>query len=176
MTRITPLLNAAAFLVLLAASVTAVIGFSRTPDPPQALPAPAPKPASPVGAVKFDHEYHIDKQQIECSVCHHETNARALKMPHKDYFDDFWIDCTICHKSGKTTPGDPQACSTCHHKSPANIADETLSAKVAVHKKCWECHDAGKGEAASKGCVTCHAKAPGAKAAPQASSDSLKKG
>ena len=176
MTRFSSLVKATAFLLLAAVGGIAVIGFRQAPNPQPTAPPQVSRAPSPVGAVKFDHDDHVDKQQIECSVCHHETNARSLKMPHKDYFDDFWIDCTICHKSGRAAPADPQACSACHHKSPANIADETLSAKVAVHKKCWECHDAGKGEAASKGCVLCHTKTAAGTTAPQASSDSSKKG
>ncbi|MHB8838511.1 MAG: cytochrome c3 family protein [Gemmatimonadaceae bacterium] len=176
MTRHPSLAKATAFLLLAAVGGTAIIGGCRAPSPQPTPPAQAGKPPSLVGAVKFDHEYHIDKQQIACPVCHHETTASALTMPHKDYFDDFWIDCTICHKSGKTAPSDPQACSTCHHSSPTGIADETLSAKVVIHKKCWECHDAGRGEAASKGCATCHAKAPHRNAAPPATPNSLKKG
>lgn len=176
MTKRSSVLRATAVLLLVAASGVAVIGFGRAPELQPTPAGQTGKSPSLVGEVKFGHEYHFEELKIECPACHHETNAAALRMPHKDYFDDFWIDCTICHKSDKATPADPQSCATCHHRSPAHIADETLSAKVAIHKKCWECHDAGRGEAASKGCVLCHKKAPDKTTVPPASSDSSKKG
>jgi len=109
-----------------------------------------------IGAVSFKHKYHIEEMEIECQQCHHETNAATLDFPHENYFEDFWIDCTICHhKNGETTLA-AQSCSKCHHAQPAGIADETLSAKVVIHKSCWECHETGKGQEASANCKFCH--------------------
>ncbi len=114
------------------------------------------KSESYVGEVSFKHQEHFDDLEIECETCHHEVNAAKLNFPHENYFEDFWIDCLICHhESGlKTQPA--QACSNCHHTLPENIADETLSSKVVIHKNCWECHEASKGQEASKNCVFCH--------------------
>lgn len=111
---------------------------------------------STLGEVEFPHQFHFEDLEVECQTCHHETNATVLKMPHADYFEDFWIDCRICHKSDSPAVSRPQACSTCHHDSPTDIADETLSAKVVIHKNCWECHELEKGENASRGCSDCH--------------------
>jgi DnaJ-class molecular chaperone len=50
----------------------------------------------------------------------------------------------------------PQACSTCHHSALSDIADQTLSAKVALHRSCWKCHEAQTGEKATAHCSFCH--------------------
>jgi DnaJ-class molecular chaperone len=73
-----------------------------------------------------------------------------------EYFNDLWINCGTCHhKAGAEALG-PQACSTCHHAKNGDIADETLSAKVVIHKNCWSCHEVGTGANASAACKTCH--------------------
>ena len=135
-----------------------------------------------LGTVTFPHLEHIEDYETECVECHHEVNASELKMPHEDYFDDFWIDCEICHvpdgaKPGKENPErenpegrnpagrNPegkhaakkvQKCSQCHKRSVDDLADETLSAKVVVHKSCWSCHETGTGSEASEVCAECH--------------------
>jgi hypothetical protein len=108
------------------------------------------------GEVTFLHRQHFEELEIECEACHHETNAATLEFPHDAYFEDFWIDCKICHSESATAPASPQACSKCHHDSPVNLADETLSAKVVIHKNCWECHGTEKGVDASVNCAFCH--------------------
>lgn len=109
-----------------------------------------------VGEVVFPHLQHAEALEIECAECHHETNAGPIRNVHPEVFDDLWIDCKTCHNG--TQPGllSAQKCSACHHARPSGIADETLSAKVVIHKKCWECHDSGMGVEATKGCATCH--------------------
>ena len=113
-----------------------------------------------IGRVAFPHAMHVDDLGFDCTDCHHETNASKLTMPHEDYFEDFWIDCTICHR-GTRSESRPRSCSMCHHSMPSAIADQTLSAKVFVHRSCWECHDVGAGAAASRECSFCHEKAKG---------------
>lgn len=114
------------------------------------------KSDSCIGQVIFPHDKHVDELGIECKTCHHETNAATLKFPHEDYFDDFWIDCTICHRENKSAVLEPQVCSVCHHTRPEGIADETLSAKVVIHKNCWTCHPVGRGQDSSQKCQFCH--------------------
>lgn len=109
-----------------------------------------------IGPAFFPHGKHARKFAIDCAECHHETNAGPLSFPHQEYFDDFWIDCSICHRDSAVAL-EPQACSTCHHSPNGDIADETLSAKVVIHKNCWSCHDMGTGAKASSACKTCHA-------------------
>lgn len=109
-----------------------------------------------LGDVTFQHRFHFEDLGLECATCHHETEAAALEMPHPEYFEDLWIDCKTCHHESRS-PGEPQECSTCHHPNPFNIADETLSPKVVIHRSCWGCHEVGKGEAASRSCGSCHA-------------------
>jgi len=175
MTTYSSFWKATPFIFLLAAAGVPANGVGGTQSVPQPQRAPGVTSLSFIGEATFDHRLHFENLQIECKACHHETNAAALKMPHTRYFDDFWIDCSICHKSGRTALAKPQSCSMCHHGSPATIADETLSAKVVIHKKCWECHESGRGQKASNGCTTCHVKTP-RDAVPQAPSVSGKKG
>lgn len=106
-----------------------------------------------VGAVVFPHLYHVDELGFECSDCHHETSAAALRIPHPEYFDDFWIDCESCHQGEDLTQ--PQSCGNCHAPS-SEVGDETLSAKVVIHRSCWECHEVGTGAEASSSCAFCH--------------------
>ncbi len=111
---------------------------------------------SPLGPGNFPHDKHVSEFEIECVKCHHETNARPLSIPHQNYFDDMWIDCGTCHHKAGADALSPQACSTCHHSRNGDIADETLSAKVVIHKNCWTCHEVGVGASASAACKTCH--------------------
>jgi len=111
---------------------------------------------SSVGEVTFPHLFHFEELELECIECHHEINAAKLITPHDEYFDDFWIDCNICHNGNETIRMEAQACSQCHHTHPYGIADETLSAKVVIHKKCWECHEVETGVTASESCEVCH--------------------
>jgi len=111
---------------------------------------------APIGKANFPHEKHASEFGVECVKCHHETNAKPLSIPHMEYFNDLWINCGTCHhKAGAEALG-PQACSTCHHSNNGDIADETLSAKVVIHKNCWSCHEVGTGANASAACKTCH--------------------
>lgn len=116
---------------------------------------PARDPSAIPPAV-FPHDKHTADFDVKCVECHHEVNAAPLSIRHKDYFDDLWIDCGICHHKAGTPPLEPQSCSNCHPSSVRDIADETLSSKVAIHKKCWSCHDTGTGAKASAACKTCH--------------------
>lgn len=112
--------------------------------------------------VSFPHQMHLDDFGIECRECHHETDAAKLESPHQEYFADFWINCQICHHESRT-PRTSQRCSHCHHDTPFDIADETRSAKVVIHQKCWSCHEVGAGAEASATCATCHSSRPPAK-------------
>ena len=123
-------------------------------DPGTEVPAEIVSPSS-VGEVVFPHRKHVEELNFGCSDCHHETRAAVLDMPHPQYFEDFWIDCKICHRPG-SAPLKPLACSTCHHSAPSSVADQTLSAKVAIHRSCWGCHDPGSGEKATETCGLCH--------------------
>ncbi|MHA2100660.1 MAG: cytochrome c3 family protein [Candidatus Kariarchaeaceae archaeon] len=111
---------------------------------------------SAVGEVSFPHLFHFEDLEFECVDCHHEINAAKLITPHNEYFNDFWIDCNICHNGNETVRMEAQACSACHHTHPYGIADETLSAKVVIHKNCWQCHEVETGLAASKSRELCH--------------------
>lgn len=110
-----------------------------------------------VGDVDFPHLEHIEDFEVDCKECHHYTNAAELDMPHEEYFEDFWIDCETCHVPG-AAPIKEQACSNCHHRNGSDLADETLSAKVVIHKTCWSCHEVETGAEASAECGVCHIK------------------
>lgn len=111
---------------------------------------------SSVGEIVFPHRMHIEDQEIECVECHHQINATKLNTPHPEYFKSSWIKCNICHNGSDHIAQKVYTCSKCHHSTPDNITDETLSAKVVIHKKCWSCHDIGTGAKASESCSMCH--------------------
>lgn len=113
---------------------------------------------SEVGYVIFPHDFHVTGVKMECVECHHQIHAVELDTPHPDYLTSSWINCQACHNPTTASDQVYYRCDECHHTSPDNIADETLSAKVVVHKSCWKCHDTRKGVEASQGCVDCHMK------------------
>lgn len=150
------LLRNSLVIIVFAIGAVVAIGFGRAQDSEIEQLPDVIRSASSIGEVAFPHQFHFEVLEFECQTCHHEINAAALKMPHEDYFDDFWIDCRICHKSDGSTVSQPQSCSNCHHDSPTDIADETLSSKVVIHKQCWECHELEVGQEASQACSECH--------------------
>ncbi|MFC2163958.1 cytochrome c3 family protein [Acidobacteriota bacterium] len=155
--RLFPLFKKTDLIILVLALVAAVMVFGSVAQSQQKVQVlPIIKSPSTVGEVAFPHELHFDALEIECQTCHHEINAQKLNIPHKDYFDDFWIDCRICHGHDGGQISQAQSCSNCHHDSPTDIADETLSAKVVIHKNCWECHEVEVGAQASQSCQVCH--------------------
>jgi len=120
-----------------------------------AIPSARNFPSS-VGEVIFHHQMHIKDLGIKCVECHHQINAKKLNTPHPDYFKSSSIKCGVCHGESEKIEQKAYVCSQCHRTNPINIADETLSAKVVVHKSCWKCHAVGIGKEASKGCEKCH--------------------
>ncbi len=119
------------------------------------IPAEKHFPSS-VGEVIFHHEMHIKDLGIKCVECHHSIDAKKLVTPHPDYFKSSSIKCEICHSEANAKKQNAYKCSGCHGTNPMSIADETLSAKVVVHKQCWKCHQVGTGKEASVGCGKCH--------------------
>ena len=111
-----------------------------------------------VGDVTFKHQTHYQDRGIQCSECHHQINAKKLVTPHPDYFKSSWVKCGICHNASEKAKQDVYACSACHRTNPFDIADETLSEKVVIHKLCWKCHAVGTGKDASASCVFCHSR------------------
>ena len=93
----------------------------------------------------------------ECDECHHEIDASALISPHDVFLDDFSTRCQTCHRGAGTAMRGAQACSNCHHQRAAAIADQRLSATVAIHTNCWGCHEVGTGVEASNACASCPA-------------------
>ena len=122
-----------------------------TPKVPSEIAIPAS-----VGEVRFRHQMHIEDLSVKCGDCHHQINAKKLNTPHPDYFGSSWINCKTCHDESEKVAQKSYVCSECHRAQPKNIADETLSAKVVVHKQCWKCHAVGTGKEASEGCEKCH--------------------
>jgi hypothetical protein len=111
---------------------------------------------SSVGDVLFDHNLHVNELETECAECHHQIHASVLDTPHESYLKSTWINCEICHTANPEIKDDYFKCSSCHHSDPDNVADETLSSKVVIHKSCWSCHESGTGVTASHGCKDCH--------------------
>ena len=113
---------------------------------------------SSVGNVLFPHSLHVKELEINCAECHHQIHAGELDTPHPDYMESSWINCKICHDPDSEMSKKYYKCSDCHHSVLANIADETLSSKVVLHKSCWQCHASGEGVQASESCIDCHLK------------------
>lgn len=140
------------------------------PIPGSEISAPAPATANPempgdivfnssVGDVVFPHGLHVQDADMECVECHHQIHAKDLDTPHPGYMASSWINCQICHDTNSKMSKKYYKCSDCHHSDLDDIADETRSSKVVIHKNCWSCHQTGTGVDASKGCVECHVKA-----------------
>ena len=110
---------------------------------------------SSVGNVLFPHNVHM---RFGCVACHHQIHAMELDTPHPDYLTSSWINCQGCHDIDSGNKSKYYKCSDCHHSDPDDIADETLSSKVVIHKSCWKCHKSGTGAEASEGCSACHVK------------------
>ena len=156
------------FLVLLALfAVPAGIQSQETERPetlqqdePAAPPARRPKLPnvitfeSSVGQVHFPHKVH---QKMGCQNCHHQIHAKDLLTPHEEYLTYSWVNCRDCHDESQNH-STYYGCAKCHHSNLENIADETLNAKVVVHKSCWKCHLSGTGVEASERCSYCHVK------------------
>jgi hypothetical protein len=152
------LLAAATVIAFLAASLPSGAAPSRTaPSEAAALEIPPEiRFPSSVGDVLFHHQMHMKDLAVKCADCHHQINAKQLHTPHPDYFGSSWINCRTCHKESERIGQKAYRCSECHQTGPKNIADETLSAKVVVHRQCWKCHAVGTGKDASTGCEKCH--------------------
>ncbi|MCK9419081.1 MAG: cytochrome c family protein [Nitrospirae bacterium] len=106
---------------------------------------------SQYGAVTFNHEMHASIAG-NCGTCHHQHN------------DKMRATCTECHalSAGAFKSSVKQgfaACSSCHSDYSPEMP-EMPGLKVALHKKCFQCH-VGIGDLGSSpgACVkTCHAK------------------
>lgn len=142
---------------LLAAASAILLVAVSLPSKSDTLEIPAEKivPSS-VGEVVFHHQMHIKDLTIKCVECHHQINAKKLNTPHPDYFKPSSVNCNVCHGDSEKAKQKAYSCSACHPSKPMNIADETLSAKVVIHKQCWKCHPVGTAQEASSGCEKCH--------------------
>ena len=153
-------------VILLALCAMPIPGMSQATEQPPATeretPAapPAKRPRMPavitfessVGTVHFPHRVH---QKMGCQKCHHQIHAKDLNTPHEAYLTYSWVNCHDCHDESQNDSS-YYGCAKCHHSNLQNIADETLNAKVVVHKSCWKCHLSGTGAVASERCVFCH--------------------
>lgn len=140
------------------ASLFLLLALSGCSSEPKPVKTATTTPGlSPWKKVKFPHKAHTTDYDVACKTCHHETNAKVLKTPHPGYFRDSSFRCETCHRAS-TAPRKPQACVNCHHRAPSSTTDETLSAKVVIHKSCWRkgCHSVGEGKVAANKCKSCH--------------------
>jgi hypothetical protein len=152
------ILAAASVIILVAAGMPSSAAPSKavaSSAAAQEIPSAMNFPSS-VGEVTFPHQKHTKDLAIKCVNCHHQINARPLNTPHPDYFGSSWINCRTCHDESEKVAQKAYVCSECHQARPRNIVDETLSAKVVIHKQCWNCHEVGTGKEASDGCEKCH--------------------
>lgn len=146
----------------------------------QPTPAPAARPKLPavitfessLGDVRFPHKVH---QKMGCKNCHHQIHAKTLDTPHEEYLTYSWVNCQDCHDADTAISTSYYGCDHCHHSNLENIADETLTAKVVIHKSCWNCHLSGTGAEASERCSFCHAQAGDATASMQEAAEAALK-
>lgn len=142
----------------------------------QPPPAPAARPKLPsvitfessLGDVLFPHKVH---QKMGCKNCHHQIHAKTLDTPHEEYLTYSWVNCQDCHDADTAISTSYYGCDHCHHSNLENIADETLTAKVVIHKSCWNCHLSGTGAEASERCSFCHEQAEDTMAQSQESAE-----
>ena len=87
--------------------------------------------------------------------CWDRSNGRHWPTLRSTGTADSWVSCRDCHDETQNH-STYYGCAKCHHSNLENIADETLSAKVVVHKSCWKCHLSGTGVKASERCSFCH--------------------
>ncbi len=142
----------------LATVISAIVLFAvNLPTEGNAAEMPAERIfPSTAGEVVFHHQMHVKDLGVKCVECHHSINAKKLSTPHPDYLKSPSIKCEICHNESEKIQQKAYTCSGCHRTNPMNIADETLSAKVVVHKQCWKCHPVSAGKEASTACEKCH--------------------
>lgn len=160
-TATSPHLPLVVCLLLLAGAAAASATGLGAESP--AIPSPPASPdtvrwASSVGDVVFQHRMHTEEFGAECESCHHETVAASLQLPHPDYFEGFWVDCAVCH-TGSASPAAAGKCVVCHPERTSGLNLEMPTAKVAIHRSCWKCHDRGTGSEASTQCGFCHQRA-----------------
>jgi hypothetical protein len=141
------------------AGQTGAVQPATSSAPPSNVAAARPKlPGvitfeSALGDVLFPHKVH---QKMGCKNCHHQIHAKTLDTPHEAYLTYSWVNCQDCHDADTAISTTYYGCDHCHHSNLENIADETLTAKVVIHKSCWNCHLSGTGAAASERCDFCH--------------------
>ncbi len=124
-----------------------------------ARPAEGPPPKvvtfpARVGQVTFPHAMHVDDLGIDCTDCHHPVTAPTLDTPHPRYFKACRIPCATCHHADGTARSSHR-CTTCHGE-PGPRSSRMLSAKVALHRMCGNCHEIGTAKDASASCSFCH--------------------
>jgi Zn finger protein HypA/HybF involved in hydrogenase expression len=138
---------------------TATVPEEKQSDTPAAIPDVADeiRMKSSLGDVVLPHDVHVKKVKLKCIECHHQIHAKELDTPHPDYLMTSRANCQTCHDTDSENGKKYYKCSRCHHSDLDDIADETLSSKVVIHKSCWKCHEAGTGAQASAGCGNCHA-------------------
>ena len=114
---------------------------SVAPDVPEKITL-----ESSVGNVVLPHDVHVKDVKLKCNVCHHQIRATELDTPHPDYLTSSAgqiakLAIAQILRTGKSTTSAPSVII----RSRNDIADETLSSKVVIHKSCWKCHEAGTG-------------------------------
>jgi len=94
---------------------------------------------------RFPHQEHVTRHNLECVECITRPTRLRLDTPHDAYLAGNGIECQVCHQ-GRSLPREPQALlQPVNPVTPTDVADETLSAKVVIHRTCWRCHPMREG-------------------------------
>lgn len=114
-----------------------------------------PFPDNPKSKINFNHKFHIDKQELQCTNCHEGLNKVDYAQDLATVFPTM-DKCTSCHTSEGPAPIE---CSNCHVSTANLIPDNHQVADfMREHKfeaksdgeKCADCHT-------NNFCENCHA-------------------
>ncbi len=109
------------------------------------------------GKVVFNHQKHLNGDNIPCATCHHEMIVETKNV----------ISCGTCHgvtfneafrSTHATTIKGPDACATCHHMEFTQKVEWTHTAHAEEYGlDCTSCHHEDTSiEPEPQNCANCH--------------------
>lgn len=136
-------------------------------------------PAVAMEAKTFDHDYHVEEVESDCSVCHQEADLdiappleRCEDCHEKSFVDDVKIPARVTHDSfwyrdhGPAAKDPERNCDSCHQDNletqesfcldchKAGFADE--QGKLNVHRSDFRVTHPILAKADNRSCTTCH--------------------
>jgi hypothetical protein len=130
------LLVLACFAVALTINAAPLLNNTLPQSDKQKMPAKYTFPSAQGekwGPVPYDHDQHNGFS--DCMVCHHTNKELTLDTWNKGYKENVPL-CVSCHLREEGNA-----------KNPKNADGEELTAKIAYHHNCIDCH---KGEMSAR--------------------------